>query len=156
MTNNKALIHSLHTLLHEEMAETITTGDKTTGKHTTKNKLNKDGKVKLWIKIAEDKELWNWQIIKLQAPGLSIPPPKPNRTRQPPPSLTTPTCRTPPHHSNQTCHPKTIGGETRTTGEKNTCSREIDPSLPPHLLHCKPLRRTTTEETGILKAWDTI
>jgi hypothetical protein len=50
MTNKKALVRSLHTLLPKEMAETTTTRDKTTGKSTTKHMLNKDGKLKLWIK----------------------------------------------------------------------------------------------------------
>jgi hypothetical protein len=50
---------ALHTLLPKEMSETITTRDKTTGKHKTKNTLNKDETLKLWIKIAEDEELWN-------------------------------------------------------------------------------------------------
>jgi hypothetical protein len=62
-TNKKALVCSLHTLLPKEMAETITTRNKTTGKHTTKHMLNKDGKLKLWIKIAEDEQ--NWHINKL-------------------------------------------------------------------------------------------
>jgi hypothetical protein len=58
MTNKKALVRSLHTLLPKEMTETTTTRDKTTGKSTTKHTLNKDRKLKLWIKIADDKELW--------------------------------------------------------------------------------------------------
>ncbi len=47
MTNKKALVQSLHTKM-------TTTRDKTTGKSTTKHTLIKDGKLTLWIKIAED------------------------------------------------------------------------------------------------------
>jgi hypothetical protein len=64
-TNKKALVQSLHTILPKEMTETTTTRDKTTGASTTKHMLNKDGKLKLWIKIAEDKILWNWHLNKL-------------------------------------------------------------------------------------------
>ncbi len=67
-TNKKALVRSLHTLLPKEMTETTTTRDKTTGKSTTKCTLNKDGKLKLWIKIAEVKERWNWHLNKLCSP----------------------------------------------------------------------------------------
>jgi hypothetical protein len=80
-TNKKAHVQSLHTLLPKEMTETTITKNKTTGKSTTKHTLNKDRKLKLWIKIAEDKELWNWHLNKLPMPGLSTPPPNPNRTR---------------------------------------------------------------------------
>jgi hypothetical protein len=81
-TNKKAFVQSLHTLLPKEMTETtITRNKETTGKNTTKHMLNKDGKLKLWIKIAEDEELWNWHCNKLQTPGLSTTPSNPNRTR---------------------------------------------------------------------------
>ncbi len=54
-TNKKALVRSLHTLLPKEMTETtITRNKETTGENTLKHMLNKDGKLKLWIKIAED------------------------------------------------------------------------------------------------------
>ncbi len=65
-TNKKVLVHSLHTLLPKEMTETITSKTKMTGKLATKHMLNKkDGKLNLWIKIAEDEKLWNWHIHKL-------------------------------------------------------------------------------------------
>ena len=58
-TNKKSLVQSLHTLLPKEMTETtITRHKETTGENTTKHTLNKDRKLKLWIKIADDKELW--------------------------------------------------------------------------------------------------
>ena len=95
-TNKKALVRSLHTLIPKEMTETITTRNKTTGEYTTKETLNKDGKMELWIKIAEDEELWNWHINKLRTPGLSTPPPNPNRTRRPPPPPPQPNNRPPP------------------------------------------------------------
>jgi hypothetical protein len=79
MTNKIALVQSLHTLLPKEMTETTTTRNKTTGKSTIKHTLNMDRKPKLWIKIAEDRELWYWHLNKLQTPGLSTPPPNPNR-----------------------------------------------------------------------------
>jgi hypothetical protein len=69
-TNKKALVQSLHTLLPKEMSETATTKNKTTGKSTTKHTLNKDRKFKLWIEIAEGKELWNWHLNKFQMLGL--------------------------------------------------------------------------------------
>ncbi len=82
MTNKKTLVQSLHTLLPKEMTETtITRNKETTGKNTTKHMLTKDRKLKIWIKISEDEELWNWHLNKLQMPGLSTPPPNPNRTR---------------------------------------------------------------------------
>jgi hypothetical protein len=80
-TNKKALGFSLHTLLPKEMTETTTARNKATCKNTTKHMLNKDRKLKLWIKIAEDKELWNWLRIKLQMPGLSPPPSKPKQNK---------------------------------------------------------------------------
>jgi hypothetical protein len=56
----------MHTLLPKEMTETtITRNKETTDENTTKHTLNKDGKLKLWIKIAVDEELWNWHCNKL-------------------------------------------------------------------------------------------
>ena len=57
MTNKKALVCSLHTLLPKEMTEIITAKNKTTGENRTKDTLNRDGKRELWIKIVEDEEL---------------------------------------------------------------------------------------------------
>jgi hypothetical protein len=94
------------------MTETTTTKNKTTGENTTKLMLNKDRKLKLWIKIAEDKELLNCHLKKLQMLGLSTPPPNPNITRQPPPPPPTPRIE-PPHHDNQ------IHQGTRTIKEEN-------------------------------------
>jgi hypothetical protein len=92
-TNKKALVQSLHTLLPKEMTEIIAMKNKTTGKHTTKDTLNKDGKMELWIKIAEDEKLWNWHINKLQTPGLSTPLPTHTEQDNHPP---------PPHHNQAT------------------------------------------------------
>ncbi len=119
-TNKKALVQSLHTLLPKEMTETTITKNKTTGKSTTKHTLNKDGKLKLWIKISEDEELWNWHLNKLQMLGLLPPPPNPNRTRQPPP----------PHHPhvpNPPCNNQIHQGTRNRRGE---CARQRNQSPP--------------------------
>ena len=59
MTNKKAIVNSLHLLLPEDiMEETHTSTNKTTGEITNKTAMNKDGELRLWLKIALDEEKW--------------------------------------------------------------------------------------------------
>lgn len=79
MTNKKAIVNSLHPLLPDIMEETHTSTNKTTGEITNKTAMNKDGELRLWLKIALDEEKWTYHIRKLQQPGVPIQPPNPNR-----------------------------------------------------------------------------
>jgi hypothetical protein len=79
MTNKKAIVNSLHLLLPDIMEETHTSTNKTTGEITNKTAMNKDGELRLWLKIALDEEKWTYHIRKLQQPGVPIQPPNPNR-----------------------------------------------------------------------------
>jgi hypothetical protein len=108
--------------------------------------LSKDWKLKLWIKIAKDEKLWNWHLSKLQTTRLSIP--LLTQTEQEDPPLPHHPHTPNPHHDNQ------IHQGTRIIKEKNTHDRETSLPLPLHPQHRKPLRKTTTRETGIQKAWD--
>jgi hypothetical protein len=143
-TNKKALVRSLHTQLPKEMTEMTITKNKTTRESTAKHMLNKDGKLKLWIKITEDEELWNWHLNKLQTPGLSTPLLTQTEQDDPLPHHH-------PHELNPPCNNQIHQG-TRTIKEENVHNKEISP---PPLLHpqcLKPLKRVTTKETGTLKA----
>jgi hypothetical protein len=103
MTNKKALVRSLHTLLPTKMTEHFVTQNQITGEHTMRTRLNKDGKMQLWLEIAMDEQLWNWHINKLKYPGHNKPPPDPNRPRRPqPPS---PPDQSPDEDNNQTSPP---------------------------------------------------
>jgi len=77
MTNKKAMVRSLNTLLPEKTIETITSKCKTTGDRITMQRPNPDGKLSNWYHIALDKKLWDWHTHKLYHPN-SPPPPRPN------------------------------------------------------------------------------
>jgi hypothetical protein len=84
MTNKKAIVNSLHLLLPNEMEEIHTWTDKSTGETSSKPILNKDGELRLWLKIALDVDEWAYHIRKLQQPGVPLHPPNPNRPRRQP------------------------------------------------------------------------
>ena len=75
----KSFANILCTLLPREMMELHRVKNKDTGEMEIKSRLDKTGKMNLWLKIAFDKYLWNWHIEKLKQPGINIPPPNPHR-----------------------------------------------------------------------------
>lgn len=87
MTNKKALVRGINTLLPEETLERITTTCKTSGTTTTTERHNPNGKLSNWVEIALDKQMWGWHIHKLMHPNEPTPPrPNPERrqnTQQP-------------------------------------------------------------------------
>ena len=80
MTNKKALVRGINTLLPIETTEEIPTKCKLTGEITTTKQHNPNGKLDNWLHIALDKQLWNWHIHKLTHPNEPTPP-KPNQQR---------------------------------------------------------------------------
>ena len=52
MTNKKAIVNSLHLLLPKEMEEIHTWTNKSTRETSSKPILNKEGELRLWLKIA--------------------------------------------------------------------------------------------------------
>ena len=85
MTVKKSFANILCTLLPKEMMELHRVKNKDTGEMEIKSRLDKTGKMSLWLKIAFDKSLWNWHIEKLKQPGINIPPPNPHRPNPTPP-----------------------------------------------------------------------
>ena len=60
------------------MLELVRVKDKETGETVVREKLNTTGKMKSWLPIALNKQLWKWHINKLKNPGIDIPRPHPN------------------------------------------------------------------------------
>ena len=74
MTNKKALVRGINTLLPNETTEEITITCKITGETTTTKRHNPNGKLSNWINIALDKRAWEWHIHKLTHPNSPVPP----------------------------------------------------------------------------------
>jgi hypothetical protein len=83
MTNKKALVRGINSLLPNETTEEVTTRCKTTGVTTTTRRHNPNGKLSNWIHIALDKRVWEWHIHKLTHRNSPTPPfPQCNENQQ--------------------------------------------------------------------------